>query len=80
MANNPSSAGSSAVPAVPQVRYARLWKSVVSGVVPSRTDDVDAWYGVAQHLLGVALHEAHLDRVLDDVTNGDVHPMTQHAA
>ena len=53
---------------------------MVSGVVPSRKDDVDAWYGVAQHLLGVALHEAHLDRVLDDVTNGDVSPMTQHAA
>ena len=80
MAYDTSSVGSSAIPVVPQARYARLWKSVVSGVVPSRTDDVDAWYGVAQHLLGVALHEAQLDQVLDDVMNGDAHPKTQHAA
>ena len=80
MAGNTSSAGSSAVSVVPQARYARLWKAVVTGVVPSRTHGFDAWYRVAQHVLGVALHEAQLDRVLDDATNGDVDPMTQHAA
>ena len=80
MANNTSSAGSSAVPAVPQVRYARLWKSVVSGVVPSRRHDVDAWYSVAQHVLGVALHEAQLDWVLNEPTDADAQSVTQHAA
>lgn len=80
MADNTSSVASNAAPVVPQVRYARLWKSVVSGVVPSRSHEVDAWYRAARHVIGIALHEAQLDRVLVDATNGDASPVTQHAA
>jgi len=80
MADDTNAAGSSEVPAVPQVRYARLWKAVIRGVVPSRTDDVEAWYRVARHALGVAMHEVHVDRVLDDVANSDVRARNEHAA
>lgn len=80
LADTTGSTESSAVPAVPQARYARLWKAVVSGTVPPRTGDLREWYAVAQHVLGVAFHAAQLDQVLDDATDGDVRTVTQHAA
>ena len=80
MAGNTDSAGSSAGRRAPQAQYATLWKAVVSGEVPSPTDDIESWYDIAQHLLGVALHLAQLDQVIDDVARGEAPTVTQHAA
>ncbi len=80
MADEMSSAGSRAGRVVPQVRYARLWKSLVSGSVPPRSADVAQWYRAAQHVLGPVLHEAQVERIVE---NGDGRPMwdeTQTAA
>ncbi len=66
--------------AVAQMRYARLWKSVVSGIVPPRTADVEQWYRAAQHVIGPVLHDAQVECILED---GDGRPMwddTQTAA
>ncbi len=65
---------------VPQERYARLWMSMVRGTVPSRTVGVLCWYRAAQHVVGPLLHDAQLERILED---GDGRPMwdeTQTAA
>ena len=57
--------------AIPQMRYARLWQSVVSGSVPPRATDVERWYRAAQHVLGPLLHDAQVERILED---GDGRP------
>lgn len=44
-------------------RYARLWKSIISGEVPAQCDDTDTWYASAQHAIGFCLHAAAVDRV-----------------
>jgi hypothetical protein len=44
-------------------RYARVWKSIVSGVVTPRDEDVTPWYSAAQHAMGAALHEAAVERL-----------------
>ena len=65
---------------VPQERYARLWMSLVRGTVPSGTVSVLCWYRAAQHVIGPLLHDAQLERILED---GDGRPMwdeTQTAA
>ena len=51
-------------PSIPQVRYARLWKTLVSGTVPPRTADAGCWYRAAQHVIGQVLHDVQVRHVL----------------
>ena len=44
-------------------RYARLWKSIISGEAPTLGDDTTAWYAAAQHAIGYCLHAAEVERV-----------------
>lgn len=80
METEADAAGAGAGDVVPQMRYARLWKALTSGAVPSRAVDVAGWYGAAQHAVGAALHEAQMDGLLDEVEGEDGQTLTQHAA
>ena len=60
-------------------RYAKVWKAVVSGTVPTRRDDVQGWYRAAQHVIGVCLHDAQLEAVLHDVDDIIVMPISSAA-
>ena len=44
-------------------RYARLWKSIISGEVPAQGYDTDTWYASARHAIGFCIHAAAVDRV-----------------
>ena len=44
-------------------QYARVWKSIIDGVVPAHDADIIGWYGAAQHALGAALHAAEIERI-----------------
>ena len=61
------------------MRYAKVWKAVVSGTVPTRRDDVEAWYRAARHVIGVCLHDAQLEAVLHDVDDAIVMPVSSAA-
>ena len=52
-------------------RYARLWKSIVSGVVTRPNEDVASWYAAAQHGIGAALHESAMDSITSPETVGE---------
>ncbi len=61
------------------MRYAKMWKALVSGRVPTRRDDVHAWYGAAQHVIGVCLHDVQIDEVLREVDDALVMPLPSAA-
>ena len=44
-------------------RYARLWKSIISGAVPTHGVDTETWYAASQHVIGYCLHAAEVERV-----------------
>lgn len=60
-------------------RYAKVWKAIMSGTVPTRRDDVQGWYRAAQHVIGVCLHDAQLKAVLREVDNEFVLPVSSAA-
>ena len=60
-------------------RYAKVWKAVVTGTVPTRRDDVQGWYRAAQHVIGLCLHHAQLEAVLHDVDDAVVMPVSSAA-
>jgi len=49
--------------AVLAIRYARIWKAIISGTVPARVNVIGAWYGAAQHALAACLHAAEGKRI-----------------
>ena len=46
--------------------YSRLWKALIAGAVPPRDEDVTTWYAASRHVIGLCLHEAHLEQLLGD--------------
>lgn len=59
-------------------QYARVWKSIIDGVVPVHDADIAGWYGAAQHALGAALHAAEIERIMSCA--GDEHEGRRDAA
>ena len=50
--------------------YARVWKAMVSGDMRTEREELAEWYGAAQHVIGMCLHDADVDRVVLDVAQG----------